>query len=279
MTDQYHRILLQYNTILLQQLCNWLVRKADLYIDLKQSPRYTDKWKRVKANTHTHTHIWKVIAMWAIFGRKCSNLTAVAISAGGGVHAARLLQSRPALCSPMDHSMTSSSVHGILQAWTLEWAARALLQGIFPTQELNPCVLSLLWQADSLPLAPSEKPIYGWGSGGVGRWHLRIRGTQMKRTLSFHWKKSFCNFSYLYYNYCCGSVSQSCPTLQHHGLQHTRLYCPSPSPGACSNSCPLSWWYHPTISSSIFPFSSCFQSFPVSGSFLMSQLPIQNILK
>ena len=115
-----------------------------------------------------------------------------------------------------------------------------------------------------------------WGSWG---WHLRIRGTQMKGTLPFHWKKSFCNFSHLYYNYCYGSVSQSCPTLQHHGLQHTRLYCPSQSPGACSNSCPLSWWCHPTISSSIFPFSSCFQSFPISGSFLMSQLPIQNILK
>ena len=47
---------------------------------------------------------------------------------------------------------------------------------------------------------------------------------------------------------------------------------PSPSPGACSNSCPLSWWCHPTISSSIAPFSSCLQSFPESGSSLMSWL-------
>ena len=60
-------------------------------------------------------------------------------------------------------------------------------------------------------------------------------------------------------------------SLQHHGLQLTRLPCPS-SPGACSNSCPLSWWCHPTISSSVVPFSSCLQSFPASGSFLMSQL-------
>ena len=56
------------------------------------------------------------------------------------------------------------------------------------------------------------------------------------------------------------------------GLQHTRLPCPSPSPGACSNSCPLSWWGRPTISSSDVPFFSCLQSFPASGSFPMSWL-------
>ena len=56
-----------------------------------------------------------------------------------------------------------------------------------------------------------------------------------------------------------------------HGLQHARLPCPSPSPRACSNSCPLSQWCHPTISSSVIPFSWLW-SFPVSGSFLMSRL-------
>ena len=56
-----------------------------------------------------------------------------------------------------------------------------------------------------------------------------------------------------------------------HGLQHTRLPCPSLSPGVSLDSCPLSRWCHPTISSSV-PFSSCPQSFPASGSFLMSQL-------
>ena len=55
------------------------------------------------------------------------------------------------------------------------------------------------------------------------------------------------------------------------GLQHARLPCPSPSPRACSNSCPSSWWFHPTISSSVIPFSSCLQSFSASGSFPMSQ--------
>ena len=61
-------------------------------------------------------------------------------------------------------------------------------------------------------------------------------------------------------------------SLQPHALQHTRLSCPSPSPRACSNSCPSSWWCHPTISSSFVPFFSCLQPFPASGSFLMSQL-------
>ena len=60
-------------------------------------------------------------------------------------------------------------------------------------------------------------------------------------------------------------------SLQPHGLQHPRPPCPSPTPGAYSNSCPLSQWYHPTVSSSVVPFSSCLQSFPASGSFPTSQ--------
>ena len=67
------------------------------------------------------------------------------------------------------------------------------------------------------------------------------------------------------------SRSVASDSLWPYGLQHTRLPCPSPSPGAYSNSCPLSQWCHPTISSSVIPFSSCPQSFPASGSFLMSQ--------
>ena len=61
-------------------------------------------------------------------------------------------------------------------------------------------------------------------------------------------------------------------SLRPHGLQHSRPPCPSATPGACSNSCPSSWRCHPTISSSVIPFSSCLQSFPSSGSFPMSQI-------
>ena len=66
------------------------------------------------------------------------------------------------------------------------------------------------------------------------------------------------------------SVTQSCPALCDR-LQHTRLPCPWPTPGAYSNSCPSSWWCHPTISSSDVPFASRLQSFPASGSFPVSQ--------
>ena len=60
-------------------------------------------------------------------------------------------------------------------------------------------------------------------------------------------------------------------SLWPYGMQHGRLPCPSPTPGVYPNSCPLSQWCHPNISSSVVPFSSCPQSFPASGSFLMSQ--------
>ena len=68
------------------------------------------------------------------------------------------------------------------------------------------------------------------------------------------------------------SLIQLCPTLQPHGPQHARPPCPSPTPRVYPNSCPLSQWCHPTISSSVVPFSSCLQSCPASGSIQMSQL-------
>ena len=67
------------------------------------------------------------------------------------------------------------------------------------------------------------------------------------------------------------SHSDVSDSLQRHGLQHVGLSCPPPTAGACSNSCPLSRWYHPAISSSVVPFSSCLPSFWASGSFLRSQ--------
>ena len=76
-----------------------------------------------------------------------------------------------------------------------------------------------------------------------------------------HWIKKMVQFS-------LSVVSNS---LRPHGLQHARPPCPSPTSGVYSNSCPLSRWCHPAISSSVVPFSSCPQSFPASGSFQMSQ--------
>ena len=69
------------------------------------------------------------------------------------------------------------------------------------------------------------------------------------------WSPALCLFSFHFLKYILffSSVIQLCPILQHHGLQHARLPCPSPTHRACSNSCPWSWWCHPTISSSVFP--------------------------
>ena len=72
---------------------------------------------------------------------------------------------------------------------------------------------------------------------------------------------------------CINQFSRSVvsDSLRPHESQHARPPCPSPAPGGHTNSCPLSWWCHPAISSSVVPFSFCLQSFPASGSFPMSQ--------
>ena len=80
------------------------------------------------------------------------------------------------------------------------------------------------------------------------------------------------NFGYIQYSSVLFSHSVMSDPLRPHEPQHTRPPCPSPTPGAYPNSCPLSRWCHTTISSSVIPFSSCSQSFLVSRSFQMSQL-------
>ena len=84
---------------------------------------------------------------------------------------------------------------------------------------------------------------------------------------SFHRKMSVPINLLLFFSFSVLSDS-----LWPHGLQHIRLPCLSPSPRVCTNWCPLSWWCHPTISSSVVPFSSCLQSFPASRSFPMCRL-------
>ena len=79
-----------------------------------------------------------------------------------------------------------------------------------------------------------------------------------KYSLQTLWSLKSVQFIYSVASYC----------LWPHGWQHAGLSCPSPSPRVCSNSCPLNQWCHPTVSSSVIPFSSCLQSFPASGSFL-----------
>ena len=102
-------------------------------------------------------------------------------------------------------------------------------------------------------------------------WHYKIFIVYLK--YHFNWASNAlsCNPRLNWYQsqFSCSVESDS---WRPHVLRHTRLPCPSSTIGACSNSCPLSQWCHPTISSSVVPFFSCLQSFPASGSFLMRPL-------
>jgi len=93
-----------------------------------------------------------------------------------------------------------------------------------------------------------------------------------KLVSSIFWNLHWCLILKVHLRLVLLSHSVVPDSLQPHGLQHARLSCPSSSPRACSNPCPLSQWYHPMTSSSVAHFISCLQSFPASGSFQMSQI-------
>ena len=119
----------------------------------------------------------------------------------------------------------------------------------------------------------THSSILAWKPHGWGAWWAIVHRVaqsqtwlkQLRTKLSLYLKRKD-QFSSVHFS----SVAQSCPTLQIHGLQHARPPCPSPTPRVHLNSC-SSRWCHPTISSSVIPFSSCLQSFPASGSFPASQ--------
>ena len=100
-------------------------------------------------------------------------------------------------------------------------------------------------------------------------WHAAVDGVTKSWTqlIDFRFEGNIGNNQFSSVQFSCSVISDS---LQLHGLQHTRLSCPSPTTRACSNSCPLSRWYHPTISSNVILF--CFQSFLASRFFPTSQL-------
>ena len=123
-------------------------------------------------------------------------------------------------------------VHGILQARILEWVTFPFSRG--SSQPRDQTQISYITSRYRQKIAKFDIP------------KQMISSVQFSRSVMFN-------------------------SLQPHGLQHTRPPCPSPTSEAYSNSCPLSRWCHPTISSSVVPFS-CHQSFPASGSFQMSQL-------
>ena len=145
----------------------------------------------------------------------------------------------------MDCSPPGFSVHGILQAKILEWVVSPS-PGDLPDPGIKPRFLAL--QANSLPSeSPGKVPLFV---------HILL---DVILPLTF---KCFSQFGH----------SVVSDFLWPNEPQHARPSCPSPTPRVHPNPCPLSRWCHPTISSSVFPFSSCPQSFPASGSFPMSQL-------
>ena len=97
-----------------------------------------------------------------------------------------------------------------------------------------------------------------------------IQGSNLHCLWLLHcrWIPSRLSHKFSSVQFSCSVVSDS---LWLHGMQHVRAPCPSPTPWVYPNSCPLNQWYHPTISSSVIPFSSCLQSIPASESFPMSQ--------
>ena len=183
-------------------------------------------------------------------------------------------QSCPTLCDPVDYSPPGSSVHGDSPAKNTGLGCHALLQGIFPTQGLNPDLLQcrqiLYWLSHqgssrilewvAYPFSKGSSPPRNWTrvSCIAGRFFTSwaTRETPMRHSVQFSSVQSL-------------SHVRLCDPMK---SQHARPPCPSPTPGVYWNSCPLSQWCHPAISSSVIPFSSCPQSLPASGSFPMSQL-------
>ena len=172
-------------------------------------------------------------------------------------------QSCPTLCDPVDCSPPGSSVHGDSPAKNTGLGCHALLQGIFPTQGLNPDLLQcrqiLYWLSHqgssrilewvAYPFSKGSSPPRNWTrvSCIAGRFFTSwaTRETPMRHSVQFSSVQSL-------------SHVRLCDPMK---SQHARPPCPSPTPGVYWNSCPLSQWCHPTISSSVIPFFSHLQSF------------------
>ena len=154
-------------------------------------------------------------------------------------------QSCPTLCNLMDCSPPGSSVHGDSPGKNTGVGCNALLQGIFPTQGLNPGLPHCRWI----------------------RYQLSYQGSPINMLiLPKYIIYASVQFSSVQFNRSVVSDS-----LGPHESQHARPPCPSATPRVHSDSRPSSQWCHPTISSSVVPFSSCPQSFSASESFPMSQ--------
>ena len=143
----------------------------------------------------------------------------------------------PTLCDPIDCSPPSSSVHGISQARILEWVVMpSSRRPSRPRDQTRISCISCI----------SRQIRYCWATGEASVYLTQFSSIQFSLPVMSH-------------------------SLRPHELQHARPPCPSPTPGAHSNLCPLSRWCQLIISLSVVPFSSRPQSFPAAGSFQMNQ--------
>ena len=151
--------------------------------------------------------------------------------------------------------------------------ACSLIPKLSSFQPLYPPLLPLL-----LNLAPESQEVT---VTSCHRWHIVAVVQSLSHVWLFltPWTAAHqASLSFIVSQFSSVQFSRSVvsDSFRPHGLQHTRPPCPSPTPRVYSNPCPLSWWCHPTISSSVVPFSSCLQSFPASGFFLMSLMSLMN---
>ena len=158
-----------------------------------------------------------------------------------GKRESEVAQSCPTLCDSMDCSSPGSSVHGIFQARVLEWVAIALSDGLL--------ILTSIFEVLKIYLLNPQS------MHGTHKHNVELNKPEAKIISSVQ--------------FGCSVLSDS---LRPHESQHARPPCPSPTPGAYSNSYPSSQWCHPAISSTVAHFSYCPQTLPGSGYFRTSQL-------
>ena len=157
-------------------------------------------------------------------------------------------------------SLTYSTVHEILQARILNWVAIPFSRGSSRPRDWTQvsCIAGKIFT-----IWATRKALY------IPHLLLKKPKTCQQEITDKKQTTTTTKLAFCIQLFSCTIMSDF---LRPHGLQHSRLPYPSPIPRTCSNPCPSSHWCHPTISSSVIPFSSHLQSFPASGSFLMNQV-------
>ena len=200
------------------------------------------------------------------------------------MHACSVISVMYESLQPVDQRPPGSSVHGILQASIMQWVDMLSSRGSSPPRDQIrvPCIAGWFFTTE-----PVGKPIWSLSTGNTNLWNLYLEEDyfflhqdvdkteySLCKTNKQTNKHEAVYLEFFYFSYVCMYVVQSLCHVQLFATPWTAAHqppCTSPSPGACSNSCPLNKWCHLTISSSVIPFSSCLQSSPASAS-IMSQL-------